>query len=139
MRSSLPLLVLLVALILGPGAAGAAPAEPDTRRPFVVKIHADWCGTCTRLAPTWTRIEQELGEKARVVVFDVTDRKSLGRARVSAEQLGLAEFFERHRGGTGVIAVLDGASGEPLALHKGQADFGLYERAVDEARRDRDS
>ena len=68
-------------------------------------------------------------------MFDVTDRQRLGRSRAAAQELGLAEFFERHRGGTGVIAVLDGATGEPLALHKGEADFAVYQRAVEEVRR----
>lgn len=134
MRSLAPLLVLLATLALGPVVAGAAPAEPDPGRPFVVNIHADWCGTCTRLAPTWTRIEQELGGQARVVRFDVTNRRQLARSRSRAEELGLAEFFERHRGGTGVIAVLDGASGKPVALHRGEADFAVYERAVEGVR-----
>lgn len=133
MRFPLLLLALLVALAAGP--AAATPAEPDPGRPFVVKIHADWCGTCTRLAPTWTRIEQELGGRARVVVLDVTNRERLGRSRELAEELGLGAFFERHRGGTGVIAVLDGATGEPIALHKGETDFAVYERAVEDARR----
>lgn len=135
MRTSLVLFGLLAVLVVGPRVAGAAPTEPDAQRPFVVKIHADWCGTCTRLAPTWTRIEQELGGRARLVVFDVSDRKTLGRSRELAEELGLGDFFERHRGGTGVIAVLDGATGEPVALHKGEADYAVYERAVEAARR----
>ncbi len=52
--------VLTCVLIAGALAAiGAAPAA-DAAKPWVVKIHADWCPTCVRLMPTWERIEAEL-------------------------------------------------------------------------------
>lgn len=131
-----PLVAALAAaasLLLATPAPAAGPTEVDAGRPFVVEVHADWCGTCLWLASTWAQIERDLGGRARVVRFDVTDRASLDRSRAEAQRLGLTDFFESFKGRTGVIAVLDGASGEPLEIRQGDANFGTYAEAVEKA------
>lgn len=108
-------------------------ADPSTARPIVAKVHADWCGTCQRLEPTWQRIEAELGERAQLVVFDVTDREAVERSRASADALGLRAFLDANRAKTGTIAVLDGETREVVKSFKGVLDFDAYAAAVDEA------
>jgi thiol-disulfide isomerase/thioredoxin len=128
-------LALVAVLVLGiTASAGADQQERQaaSAKPFVVKVHADWCGTCTMLEPTWIRIENELGGKARVVVFDVTDKQSLEKARAAAEVLGLVEFFDRYKSKTGTIGVL-AADGTPVVVLKGERDFGAYDAAVEKA------
>jgi len=126
----------LVALALAgsPRAADASGAAEATAaaQPYVVKIHADWCGTCRMLEPTWQRIEEELADDARLVVFDVTDRKTVAASREQAERLGLTAVFDRYKSKTGTIAVLDGER-EPVKVMKGTIEFAEYERAVTEA------
>ena len=108
--------------------------EEKVAKPFVVKIHADWCGTCTKLNPTWMQIEKELGDQAQLVVFDVTDKATLDRSRAEANRLGLTEFFDSYKSKTGTIAVIDGSTHEPVSVMRGELDFAKYAAAVAEAR-----
>ncbi len=133
MRLSAAPLAALIALLSLATVPAAVRAEASETSPFVVKIHADWCGTCLWLASTWARIERDLDDRARPVLFDVTDRARLEQSRKEAQRLGLGDFFESHRGSTGVIAVLDGTTREPLEIRKGEADFEIYRSAVDRA------
>jgi len=113
-------------------ASGAAEAAAAAGQPYVVKVHADWCGTCRMLEPTWKRIENELADDARIVVLDVTDRAAVAASRKQAERLGLTRFFDRYKSQTGTIGVLDGDR-EPVKVMKGTLEFAEYERAVAEA------
>jgi thiol-disulfide isomerase/thioredoxin len=127
-------LALAVILQTTEGIANEAP-ESDEAKPYVVKIHADWCGTCKMLEPTWTRIRSELGDEAHVVNLDVSDRAALQRSQAEAERLGISEFFREYRGSTGTIAVLDGKNHRPIAILRGETDFSKYQEAVAEAGR----
>jgi thiol-disulfide isomerase/thioredoxin len=104
-----------------------------SEKPIVVKVHADWCGSCTRLKPTWERIEERLGDQARLVVFDVTSKESLQEAKVKADQLGILEVFKEYKSRTGTIAVLDGETHRVVQVFKGEQDFTKYEKAVAQA------
>jgi thiol-disulfide isomerase/thioredoxin len=112
-----------------------APAAEETcaARPYVVKVHADWCGTCKSLESTWTRVERELADEATVVEFDVSDRKAYEHSRELAERLGIADFFQAHRSRTGTVAVLDCETLEPVVILRGERDFEKYREAVSRA------
>ncbi len=126
-------LALAVVLALGLANDAARAGEAEKAKPYVVMVHADWCGTCTLLEPTWQRIEAELGDQAVVMVFDVTDKDGVEQSRADAERLGLVAFFDQYRSSTGTIGVLDGETGEPVRILKGERDFSKYEAAVIEA------
>ena len=115
-------------------ASGGAESQPTPKsaHPYVVKVHADWCGTCSALEPTWEKIEAEYQGKARLVVFDVTNKKAIDKSRAEAKLLGLTEVFDRYKGSTGTIAVLD-AQGNPIAVMKGELDFTRYKEAIAQA------
>ena len=102
----------------------------DTEKPFIVKIHADWCGTCTRMNSTFDELDAKLGSKTRIVVLDVTDRDALGRSTQEADRLGIRGFFDRYKGKTGTVGVLNGATREPVKVMKGETDISAYESAV---------
>jgi thiol-disulfide isomerase/thioredoxin len=120
----------------GVAARAETPAAADTTRPFVIKMHANWCGTCTALEPVWEELEREFGAHARFVRFDVTDRAALARSQREAERLGLAEFLAEHKSQTGTISVLDGATREPVAVMQGEADVSKYRAAIARAGND---
>lgn len=123
----------LAVLLLGPAALGGHhEAGEATDRPYLVKVHADWCGTCTRLGPVWERLEAAYGKRAQLVVFDVTDRDAVARSREAAERLGLVEFFDDHKSRTGTVAVL-GGDRKPVAVFKGETDFDRYAVALGRA------
>ncbi len=110
--------------------AGEISAADDVSAPFIVKIHADWCGTCTRMDATFEELQTALGPQARIVVLDVTDREAVARSREEANRLGIAEFFEGNLSKTGTAAVLDGATREPVKVMKGETDVSVYTTAV---------
>ena len=125
-RSLLLSLAGLAGLLIAATALAGAPAE----RPYLVKVHADWCGTCTRLNPVWSRLDASYGDRVELVLLDVTDRDAVARSRATAERLGLVEFFDAHKSKTGVIAVLD-ASRQPVAVWKGETELAKYSDVID--------
>ena len=108
-------------------------AADDASRPFVVKIHADWCGTCTRLNPVIDALEERVGSAARVVVLDVTDREAIERSAAEADRLRIRTFFEVHKSKTGTVGVLHGATRRPVRILRGEMDVAEYEAALVEA------
>jgi len=122
------------------GAANAAEAAEAAEatfaceaKPLVVKIHADWCGSCRATQPTWERVVAELSNRATMVRFDVTDRASYESAVAEAGRLGIGDFLREYRRRTGTIAVLDCETQKPLVVLSGERDFSKYREAIEEA------
>ncbi len=126
--------ILLGLLLLLAAAPAWAESKAEARTgPLVVKIHADWCGTCTKLDSTWKELQSRYGESAEFVVLDVTDRDATLAAAVNADRLGIREFFDANKGKTGTIAILDPKTGEAYAVLKGELDPAAYEDPLAEA------
>ncbi len=123
-----------LAAVLAVASTGTAPSEADEAqvhsKPLVVQVHADWCGTCKLLEPTWARIRNELGERARIVDLDVSNKAAVAQSRAEAKRLGIGDFFRKYGGRTGTIAVLDGRTREPVRVFRGERDFSKYAEAV---------
>ncbi len=124
--SAFLLLACLVSLPAGAEEAASASSGSSTA-PLVVKIHADWCGTCVQLIPVWEELQAGYGDSVRFVVLDVTDRRAAIEAGIEAERLGINEFFDEHKGRTGTIAILDPATGKAVEIFKGETDAEVYE------------
>jgi thiol-disulfide isomerase/thioredoxin len=120
--------VAVFALLALAAAAGAEEAD----KPMIVKIHADWCGTCTRLDTTFEQLEERVGSDARIVVLDVTDRDAVDRSTAEADRLGIRPFFDRYKSKTGTVGVFDAGGGEIIVL-KGELDPEPYVAAVKKA------
>ena len=136
-RSTLAVTLALLGLLSAPAWADEMAAisdASDAARPFLVKVHADWCGTCTALNPTWDELETKLGDGARLVILDVTDRQTLQAAQTEAQRLGIDGFFDEYKARTGTIAVLRGDSRAKVEVMKGVTDVARYETAVALAR-----
>ena len=112
------------------GDDNAVSAANDASKPFVVKIHADWCGTCQMLGPVIDALDAEMGSSVCIVVLDVTNRETALAAADEAKRLGIEPFFERYRSKTGTVGVLDGSTREIVAVLSGEFDLAAYERAV---------
>ena len=102
---------------------------------YVVKIHADWCGSCKATESVWERVQNELGDRATVVKLDVSDRVEYEKSADEARRLGIENFFQEYRSKTGVVAVLDCQTREPVAVLIGERDFEKYLQAVKKADR----
>ena len=121
-----------LALFVLVGSAAMAEDAPEgcSGKPYVVKIHADWCGSCKALESVWQRIETDLRDQATIVTLDVSDRVAYMESQATAERLDISEFFQEYRSRTGTIAVLNCKSHEPVVIMSAERDFEKYREAV---------
>jgi thiol-disulfide isomerase/thioredoxin len=109
----------------------AAEASNPTK-PFVVKVHAQWCAVCMLTMSMWTRIEDEYAGRVNFVVMDFTDDRTTDLSRAEAERVGLGRVFEE-TGSTGVVLIVNGRTKEVMATIAGSRDFDEYRAAIDAA------
>jgi thiol-disulfide isomerase/thioredoxin len=122
-------------------ARNVAPAVPavsgveaaQTGKPYVVKLHAQWCPVCMVTTGMWTQIEERYSGRVKLVVLDFTNETNTEASRVEARRLGLEEFFNEYAGATGTIVVLDGRTRRVTASLTGSRDFAEYRAAIDAA------
>jgi thiol-disulfide isomerase/thioredoxin len=116
----------------------AVPAISDAEagnpsKPYVVKLHAQWCPVCMLTKDVWSQIEDAYSARANLVVLDFTNQTNADRSRVEAKRLGLETFFEEYAGSTGTIVVLDGRTKEVTASINGSRNVAEYRAAIDAA------
>ena len=107
----------------------SAAADPD--KPFIVKLHSQWCVVCLSTKDIWHEIAAEYAGRANLVVFDFTDMDSTNASEAEARRLGLGEFFAEYAGMSGAIAVIDGGSRETRALIGGKHPTDVYRAEID--------
>ena len=103
----------------------------DAGRPYVVKLHAQWCPICMMTKKVWSQIDLAYSGRANLVVFDFTNQATTDMSRAQAKRLGLEKFFDENVGSTGTIAVLDGRTKEETASIHGIKGFDEYRAAID--------
>jgi len=134
--------ILVAALITTGGAlylANATPEVPpltaatltDSSRPWVVKLHAQWCPICMLTKGEWAEIEATYADRVNLLVFDSTSKTTMAASRAEAGRLGLDTIWDTYAGATGVILVLDGAKREIVAELAGNLSFDDYRAAID--------
>ena len=117
-----------------PSVPALAAAEiADTRKPYVIKLHAQWCPLCMITKDVWAQIETTYGDRVRLLVLDFTNEANTAASRAEAKRLGLEPFFDQFDGATGIVVVLDGATRQVTASIKGSRDFAEYRTAIDAA------
>jgi thiol-disulfide isomerase/thioredoxin len=125
------------ALYVGNRAPTVAPIPaPDTAtpgRPYVVKLHAQWCPVCLVTKDMWAQIEQTYAGRVNLLVLDFTNQAHTDASRVEAKRLGLESFFDEYGGATGTVVVLSGATRQVTASIGGSRDFADYRAAIDAA------
>src|SRR5207247_16295 len=103
-----------------PSVTAISTAEAtNPSRPFVVKLHAQWCPICMVTKGVWSQIDAAYSGRVNFVVFDFTNQATTDASRVEARRLGLERFFDDNVGWTGTIAVLDGHTKEVAAMIHG--------------------
>ena len=112
-----------------PQLSAAEAASPS--KPYVVKLHAQWCPVCMLTKAVWHDIEAAYGSRVNLVVFDFTDEATTDASRTEAERIGLGDFFAEHSGWTGTIAVVDARTKQATAEIHGSRDFAEYRAAID--------
>jgi thiol-disulfide isomerase/thioredoxin len=144
-KKALLVMGVLAAVLVASGfilyARNAAPAVPAlsavdaarTAKPYVVKLHAQWCAVCMITKGVWTEIEKTYGNRVNLVVLDFTTDAKAEASKAEATRLGLTKFFDEYGGATGTIVVLDGRTKEVTASINGSRDFAEYRTAIDAA------
>jgi thiol-disulfide isomerase/thioredoxin len=127
-----------VAVLVALNAPPAVPALTATTiagspKPYVVKLHAQWCPYCMFTKDEWTQIEQRYGSRVHLLVLDFTSEAATARSRAEAERLNLGQFFDEYAGATGGVVVLDGRTLEVTAEIFGNRPFEDYRSAIDAA------
>jgi thiol-disulfide isomerase/thioredoxin len=143
LRKALLALVVLTALLAGTGyslyvtnvAPVVAPLSAEQAangKPYVVKLHAQWCAVCMVTKKVWTEIEQTYAGRVNLLVLDFTTDANTQASRAEASRLGLDKFYEEFGGATGTVVVLDGSK-QVTASINGSRDFAEYRTAIDAA------
>jgi hypothetical protein len=104
-------------------------------KPYVVKLHAQWCPVCMLTKGVWSRVEATYSMRANLVVFDFTNQETTDASRAEAGRLGLGKVFDENAGWTGTILVLDGRTKDVTASIHGGRDITEYNAAIDAALR----
>jgi thiol-disulfide isomerase/thioredoxin len=102
-------------------------------KPVVVEIYASWCPACKNVAPTVSQLKKQYAGKANFLVFDVSDQSSTARSRNAAQQAGLGQFFSQNISQTGLVAIIDPATGNVLVQHRNNPDKSDYTSVLDAA------
>ena len=110
----------------------AADAAASSK-PYVVKLHAQWCPYCILTKDEWSQIERTYAGRVHLVVLDFTSEAATERSRAEAERLNLGRFFDEYVGATGIVVVLDGRTLEVTAEIGGHDASDVVIRLRDEA------
>ena len=124
-----------VMYVLNPAPAVPAISDDEAARsgkPYVVKIHAQWCAVCMVTKDVWSQIQDAYTGRVNLLVLDVTNQATTDASRAEARRLGLEAFFDEHGGGTGTIVVLDRTKAVTASIN-GSRDFADYRAAIDGA------
>jgi thiol-disulfide isomerase/thioredoxin len=102
-------------------------------KPVVVEIYASWCPACKNVAPTVAQLKRQYAGRANFLVLDVTDQGSTSKSQKVAQQAGLSQFFSQNISQTGLVAIIDPATGSILAQHRNNPDASDYTSVLDAA------
>jgi thiol-disulfide isomerase/thioredoxin len=109
----------------------AAELTANPGKPYVVKLHAQWCALCMVTKDVWSQIEDTYSSRVHLVVLDFTNQERTDASRTEATRLGLNKVFDDYEGVTGTILVLNGKTKEVTADISGSRDFAQYRVAID--------
>lgn len=102
-------------------------------KPVVVDIYASWCPACSNIAPTLSGLRQQYANRVHFVVLDVSDKAKVEASMATAQKLGLAEFFAANKTQTGMVAIIDPATGTILAQYRNNPTATAYTSVLNKA------
>ena len=102
-------------------------------KPVVIDIYASWCSACQNMAPTLSQLKQQYKGKAHFIVLDVSDKAKSRQAEAKARELGLGDFFAKHKSQTGTVTIVDPDNGNILSQHRKNSNLNDYTSVLDNA------
>ncbi|KAM3091232.1 thioredoxin family protein [Phormidesmis sp. 146-12] len=100
-------------------------------KPVVVDVFATWCSACKNIAPTVAQLKKDYEGKVTFVVLDVSNQATTAEAEAKAKQLGLSEFLAVNKSQTGMIAIIDPATGKVLSQQRNNPNLADYKKVLD--------
>ena len=99
-----------LALLLAPAPMLAGPVSVEGKGDpalYVVKVHADWCGSCTALAPILKEVQAGVADQPVLFIqLDVTDPALTSQARLLAAALDVEDHFKANNK-TGLVLLIN--------------------------------
>lgn len=91
-----------------PSLAGPVPIEGEGDPAlYVIKVHADWCGSCKALVPILKEVQAEVADQPVLFVeLDVTDSTLTSQARLLAAALDVEDHFKANNK-TGLVLLIN--------------------------------
>ena len=104
----LTLTALALLLAPAPTLAGTVQVEGEGDPAlYVVKVHADWCGSCTALVPILEEVQAGVADQPVLFVqLDVTDSTLTSQARLLAAALDVEDHFKANNQ-TGLVLLIN--------------------------------
>lgn len=112
---------------------GRPLAQELQGKPVLVDVFATWCPACKNIAPTLSQLEKDYNGKVHFVVLDVSDKSTTSEAEAKAKQLGLSQFLAANKSQTGMLTIIDPATGNILAQHRNNPNLADYKTVLDAA------
>ncbi|MGQ9865805.1 MAG: TlpA family protein disulfide reductase [Pseudanabaenaceae cyanobacterium] len=112
---------------------GAPLARELQGKPVVIDVFATWCPACKNVAPTLSQLKKDYAGRVNFVVLDVTNRTTTSKTEARATQLGLSQFLKANKAQTGLLTIVDPATGTILAQYRNNANLADYKKVLDQA------
>ena len=108
LKCVLTLTALASLLAPAPTLAGTVQVEGEGDPAlYVVKVHADWCGSCTALVPILEEVQAGVADQPVLFVqLDVTDSTLTSQARLLAAALEVEDHFKANNQ-TGLVLLIN--------------------------------
>ena len=89
-------------------------SKNDGPEVIAVKFHADWCGSCKKMGPVFSDLQNKFdGQSVLFVTLDRTNISTQNHSRLLANALGLGALRKANKG-TGYILLVDAKSKKVL-------------------------
>lgn len=108
MQTRCVLFSLALLLMASPALAGTVQVDGEgSPALYVVKVHADWCGSCKALAPVLEEVRESLADEPVLFLeLDVTDEARTAQARLLTAALGIEDHLKANNK-TGLVLLID--------------------------------
>lgn len=108
MQTRCVLFSLALLLMASPALAGTVQVDGEgSPALYVVKVHADWCGSCKALAPVLEEVRESLADDPVLFLeLDVTDEARTAQARLLTAALGIEDHLKANNK-TGLVLLIN--------------------------------
>jgi len=109
------IVALSVSSVYAPQQAVQAETGEDEIELIALRMYADWCGYCKTLDAKLDEIKPEFKDTGVwFTYFDFTDEFTTSQTELQAKRVNMSGLFESYKGKTGVLLLVNPATGAIL-------------------------